>query len=124
MYTNVANNLELFKIDLPKTIVPIPSNNDYGVGFIRRYFCQKVNDSNGHVYEIDNEVYSTLKLSPFWKVVDVKWRITGPLNATYKQTGELDDIGVIASNRAALSTSSYVLKNIGLYLPNLLQFYK
>ena len=124
MYKDVANNLESFQIDLPKTIVPLPSTTEYELGFIRRYFCQKVNDLNGHIFELDRDVYIELKESPFWKTIDVKWRISGPINTTYKQTGEIDDIGVRESNKISISKASYTLKNIGLYLPNLLQFYK
>ena len=29
MYKDIVNNLELFKIEIPKTIVPVPSENDY-----------------------------------------------------------------------------------------------
>ena len=62
--------------------------------------------------------------SPFWIVTDVKWRITGPIEQTYKDDGSLSDIGVMASNKAAISFGAFTIKNIGLYLPNLLQFYK
>ena len=37
---------------------------------------------------------------------------------------QLIDKGVINSNRATIAATSKTLKNIGLYLPNLLQFYK
>jgi hypothetical protein len=124
MYKDVANNLNLFKIEIPKTIVPSPSSDDYELGFIRRYFAQKANDIYGHIYEIDEEVYSELSESPFWKVADMKWRISGPLNVVYNDDGGLYDIGVSSSNNASIRLVGKQLNNIGLYLPNLLQFYK
>ena len=38
--------------------------------------------------------------------------------------GSFEDMGVEMSNRASISLASTKLKNIGLYLPNLFQFYK
>jgi hypothetical protein len=124
MYTDVAKNLNNFKIELPKTIVPTPTDTDYQYGFIRRYFCQKVNDSNGHVFEISEELSNTLSNSPFWKVIDIKWRIHGPINETYNDMGISNDIGVRSSNKSAIGSATNHIKNIPLYLPNLLQFHK
>ena len=124
MYKDVANNLDIFKIEIPKTIVPSPDSSDYELGFIRRYFAQKANDIYGHIYEINEEVYSELQESPFWKVEDMKWRISGPLTTIYNDDGSVYDVGVSSSNNASIRLVSSKLKNIGLYLPNLLQFYK
>lgn len=124
MYKDVANNLDIFKIEIPKTIVPVPDTTDYELGFIRRYFAQKANDIYGHIYEINEEVYSELQESPFWKVEDMKWRISGPLSTIYNDDGSVYDVGVSSSNNASIRLVGSKLKNIGLYLPNLLQFYK
>ena len=124
MYKNIANNLELFTIQIPNTIVPTPQNQDYEVVFIIRYFCQRANDENGNVFEIDEETHGDLKTNPFWKVGDVKWRISGPLDTVYKDDGGIDDMGVRTSNKAAISLAVSNIKNISLYLPNILQFYK
>ena len=124
MYKDIATNISKFKIELPQTIVPAPTETDYQFGFIRRYFCQKVSDRNGFVFEISSEVYNELKSSPFWKVSDLKWRISGPILATYQSTGEVDDMGVRASNQSSLRNVGSVITNIALYLPNLLQFHR
>ena len=124
MYKNIANNLDLFKIETPKTIVPVPTVSDYELGFIRRYFAQIANDSNGHIYEINDEVYLELEKSPFWKVVDMKWRIRGPLDTVYDAEGSISDMSVSSSNNASIGLAGKKLNNIRLYLPNLLQFRK
>jgi len=124
MYKDIASNLDLFKIDTPKTIVPTPTDTDYELGFIRRYFAQKANDTYGHIYEIDSDVYSELKDSPFWKVADMKWRIRGPLSTVYAVDGTISDMSIQSSNIASIRLVGSKLNNIGLYLPNLLQFYK
>jgi hypothetical protein len=124
MYKDIAQNLEFFEIKYPETIVPAPNESDYGVGFIRRYFTRKTNDPNGHIFEINDKSYSEYTKSPFWVTVDIKWRIKGPLEVTYNKRGEVEDKGVRNSNAAAISGAAMTMKNIGLYLPNLLQFYQ
>ena len=124
MYKDIVTNLNNFNIELPKTIVPSPNDTDYSYGFIRRYFCQRANDSNAHIFEISEDVASKLTDSPFWKTINLKWRITGPINETYNDMGIVDDIGVRSSNKAAIGIATQHIKNISLYLPNLLQFYK
>jgi len=124
MYKKVANNIDLFIVNTPNTIVPTPTDEDYYIGFIRRYFVRKANDINGFTYEIDKDEYADYIDNPFWTTADIKWRISGPLNPTYKENGEEDDRGVMNSNKAAIGIAASKIKNIGLYLPNILQFYK
>jgi hypothetical protein len=124
MYKDIAKNIENFTLQIPKTVIPIPTEFDYDNGFIRRYFIQKTNDSNGFVFEVSEEVHDELRDNPFWKVADLKWRITGPKETVYNQKGELSDIGVEITNKQIINLTSKTIRNISLYLPNLLQFYK
>jgi len=124
MYKDIAKNIENFTLQIPKTVIPIPTEFDYDNGFIRRYFIQKTNDSNGFVFEVSEEVHDELRDNPFWKVADLKWRITGPKETVYNQKGELADIGVEITNKQIINLTSKTIRNISLYLPNLLQFYK
>ena len=124
MYKDIAKNIENFTLQIPKTIIPIPTEFDYDNGFIRRYFIQKTNDSNGFVFEVSEEVHDELRDNPFWKVADLKWRITGPKENVYNQKGELSDIGVEITNKQIINLTSKIIRNISLYLPNLLQFHK
>jgi hypothetical protein len=124
MYKDITNNSKLFEVNIPQTIVPNPNDDDYKVGFIVRYFVQKTNDENAHIFEVNQNEYQKLKNNAHWKVMDLKWRIKGPQTTTYKMDGNIDDKGVTDSNKAAITRASYSLKNIALYLPNILQFYK
>jgi len=124
MYKDVAKNIENFTLQIPKTVIPIPNEFDYDNGFLRRYFIQKTNDSNGFVFEVSLEVHDELINNPFWKVADLKWRITGPKQTVYTQKGELSDIGVEITNKQIINLTSKTIRNISLYLPNLLQFHK
>ena len=61
MYNDVVKNIENFNFQIPQTIVPKPTESDYSNGFIRRYFIQKTNDPNGHIFEVSAEIYDELK---------------------------------------------------------------
>jgi len=124
MYSDLVKNKTFYSLEIPKTIVPVPTQNDYESSFIERYFIQKANDVNGFVYEIDINEFTHIKSNPYWLSTIISWRISGPLNEVYNDNGILIDKGVINSNKATLATASAKLKNIGLYLPNVLQFHK
>jgi len=124
MYKDIAQNLDKFVIIYPKTIVPVPDDEDYAIGFIRRYFIRRANDEYGHIFEIDESTYKEYNKNPFWITQSLKWRIAGPLNQTLKDNGDVDDMGVLNSNKISLSEASIGMKNLKLYLPNLLQLYK
>jgi hypothetical protein len=124
MYTDLINNKINYSFSNPKTIVPIPKETDYENGFIQRYYCQKINDLNGFIFEIDNNLFKELENNPFWKTTILRWRIKGPIDPVYNDVGQLIDMGVIQSNKNSIVIASFSLKNIGLYLPNILQFHK
>lgn len=124
MYSKLVSGNQSYSLDFPKTIVPSPTELDYENGFIERYFAQKVNDGNGFVFEIDSQEYLKLLENPYWIVEKMIWRISGPINAIYNDLYMLTDKGVIASNNSSISIISNKIKNINLYLPNLLQYHK
>lgn len=124
MYTDIVKNIDSFKVVYPNTIVPVPSEDDYANGYIRRYFVKKANDTNGHIFEISKETYLEYLQNPLWIVDNIKWRISGPIEPVYNSNGEMDDRGVRNSNKAAIQLSINKIKNLQLYLPNLLQFHK
>lgn len=124
MYKDVANNIDKFTIKIPKTIVPTPSASDYENGFIERYFLRVSFDSNGFVYEVNENVFDSYLENSFWVGEKLFWRISGPIDTTYDDSGNVKDKGVVSSNKASISISSLKIKNISLYLPNLKQFHK
>jgi len=124
MYRDVATSLDLFVVKYPETIMPTPKEIDYEIGFIRRYFVRKSNEPEGYIFEVSEPVYVQYTRNPFWKGDTIKWRISGPVDIVYNKRGEVEDKGIIESNKSGISSASTILKNIKLYLPNLLQFYR
>jgi hypothetical protein len=124
MYADLIKNKKLPSLNIPQTIVPSPTENDYAKSFIERFFTQKANDINGFVYEIDQKTYIKLLKNPYWISESIYWRITGPLDMVYNDNGMVIDKGVFNGNTASIRLGAEKIKNLGLYLLNILQFHK
>ena len=107
-----------------KTIIPTPTETDYRIGYVLRFFIQKTNDNLSPIYEVDNESYTSLISKPIYRGVLLKWRISGPKETKYDNNGIILDRSVSESNSIAIKLVSDKMPNLKLYLPNLLQFYK
>jgi hypothetical protein len=108
----VENDTDDFKTRSMKTIIPSPTENDYKVGYIQRYFIQKRSDTSSYIYEVNKTYYNTILNNPFFKGVMVQWKISG----NREEVREM--------NRKSISYSSKDMKTLPLYLPNRLQFHK
>jgi len=106
------------------TYVPNPTEVDYNRGYITRFFIQQSNDSESPIYEVSSQNFRKYSTSKTYRGVSLRWRIKGPLDTVFNNQNEITDKGVKESNRIALSLVSDKIKNLKLYLPNLLQFYK
>lgn len=104
------------------SFIPTPTDSDYKVGYIRRYFVQNAVDSTLPIYEVSKSEYSRILIKPIYNGVSIKWRISGPVSETY--INSILDKGVRESNRIAISLASNIIPNLKFYLPNLLQFHK
>jgi hypothetical protein len=124
MYKDLIQNKKIYSLNIPPTLVPSPTDVDYNNGIIQRYFTQKVNDVNGFVYEINKQTYNELDSNPYWSIAVVKWRITGPLDVVYDDNGKIIDKGVRNSNISSITEAQKNIKNLNLYLIDILQFYK
>jgi hypothetical protein len=108
----VENDTDDFKTRSIKTIIPSPTENDYKVGYIQRYFIQKRSDTSAYIYEVSKSYYMNVLNNPFFKGVMVQWKISG----NREEVKEM--------NRKSISYSSKDMKTLPLYLPNRLQFHK
>jgi hypothetical protein len=105
-----------------RAFIPVPTENDYLNGYIRRYFVQKINDKSAAIYEVSDIEYGRVLTKPMYEGVSIKWRISGPLSE--QLTNSVIDKGVRESNRISISLVNDKIPNLKFYLPNLLQFYK
>ena len=106
------------------THIPTPTEKDYKRGYVNRYFIQKTNDKGSPIYEVKSTSLGSYSRSPFYTTCSLKWRLKGPNETKYNNTGDIIDKSFSESNRIAIKLVSYKIPNLKLYLPNLLQFYK
>jgi hypothetical protein len=106
------SNKDVFRSKRIITHVPSPTDDDYKIGYITRYFVQKTNDINSFIYEVSKDEISSYQNSPLYITTDLDWRLSG------------DYQSIMDSNKKSLLLVSKVMPKIGLYLPNLLQFSK
>tara|TARA_B100000287_G_scaffold288086_1_gene271487 strand:+ start:500 stop:1111 length:612 start_codon:yes stop_codon:yes gene_type:complete len=59
----------------PRTTPAKPSQNDYNIGEIRRYFTQKANDNTKPIFEISKSDYENK--NSLYKYIDFIWKISG-----------------------------------------------
>ena len=103
-----------FSITPPLLVPHIPDTSDfnYEVGYILRHFAQKANDDNAPITEIDENNQLEIKIDGYYKVVSIKWRLTGTPQE------------IMDSNKVSIQLVNSEMKNLKLYLSNLLQFAK
>ena len=104
--------------------IPSPSEIDYKRGYIRRFFAQSTNDKTSPIIEISSDSFNRFSRSTLYRTVTLRWRIKGPLEPVFNLNNEITDKGVRESNKVAIRIASEKIKNLKLYLPNFLQFYK
>lgn len=99
---------------IPPIIAYLPelTDDDYNRGYVVRNFVQKVNDDASPIMEIDSNNHVEIQANAYYKIVKIKWRLTG----TPQQ--------IMDSNKASIQLVYGEMKNLKLYLSNLLQFAK
>jgi hypothetical protein len=106
--------IDVLEYKLPDIItnVPNPTEDDYKIGYIQRYFIQKANDNTAYIYEVDSSNFLDFQLSPYFKTSTIRWRISG-------STDEIRE-----SNSKSIKIGMKEISSLHLYLPNTLQFSK
>ena len=104
--------------------LPVLKDVDYRRGFVKRYFIQKTNDKGSPIYEISKRDRNRFITNSLYTIVELKWRIKGPMETQYDSVGNITDKAVSESNRISIKLVSHLIPTLKLYLPNFLQFYK
>lgn len=112
------------EIEKPQSFFPQPKDKDYSNGYIIRFFVQKTNDKFSTIYEVNEKTYTRFLRNSNYTAVYVKWRLTGSIEPTYNEIGEIKDVGVRESNRRGIKLRLDKIPQLKNYLPNLLQFYR
>ena len=104
-YYNTLNKQET--INLSPTSKP-PTDDDYRIGRMTRYFAKKANDTSSPVFEVSEDDFES---SPLYNYVSMLWYIRG------------NKIRVTKLNQREIKVASIEIPNIGKLLP-ILQYYR
>ena len=111
-YNRISNELKKgFIRTSVKAHIPTPTERDYKRGYIVRYFVQSTSNTSAPVYEVNGTGYSKFTSNPYYKTVELDWRLTGKREDVRK------------SNKVSIQIASETMSRLKLYLPNLVQFY-
>ena len=110
-YSELAMNMQI-STTLPNVLAYIPeiTEDDYSIGYVDRYFVQKANDDNSPITEIAQNQQNEIANDSYYKMVGIKWRLIGTPQE------------IMDSNKASIALVNSEMKNLKLYLSNLLQF--
>lgn len=117
-YQNVGG-INLSNQTYPIYFIPIVTKNDYTIGYIYRYFVQKINDLT--ITEVNKDKYNDINSQYYNKIV-IKWIISGPKNNVYKNK-ILEIKGVQEQNIQTLNENEKKMKGLKTYLNNPLEFW-
>lgn len=99
---------------------PKPSIADYGHGYFIRYFIKKRNENTG-IIEISKPVFDKYEnKSPdvdfyLYQVIDVFWKLTGPLRDD-RTNRQYPRAGIIDTNKRVIETKEKEFKGIVSYI--------
>ena len=75
MYSNYTYTKNVIRQPYPKTTLANPSESDYRIGTIARYFTKKTNEVNAKVFEITKEDFTNK--NNLYDYTSFQWRISG-----------------------------------------------
>jgi hypothetical protein len=111
----------------PTPFTPRPTEEDYNVGKITRYFARQRNGTTFRLMEIDKTTYNAFtngvgnSNTSLWKVVSVFWQISGPLR-NEKINNITTRAGIIDTNQRILDRTEPNFIGLKQYLTDLKQF--
>lgn len=119
-YNSIKKNDNLKKNKLPNSFLPNPTDDDYKLGYLVRYFVQKRETKGSPIFEVNKKNYGNIGFP--YKTVFINWYISGALEDIWD-----DGIyypSIISLNSKEIESVKADMPELKLYLVNLKQFWK
>lgn len=113
----------------PIPYYPVPTDNDYKMGFISRYFVKKRNSSYTTIVEISPDTYNTyfsntsILDTNLYAAVKINWKISGTLNNDFSDVN-FPKIGIIETNQKLVQLKEKVFPGFSLFFKDYSQYSK
>ena len=96
--------------DYPKTTPMVPTESDYRIGEITRYFTQRGNNTNSEIFEISKDDFDNQ--NNLYKYTTFQWRISGTREEVIRENQ-----GTIRSEQREYPNITKVLFPLQLWIP-------
>ena len=112
-YNKLNTNLSEFELPEIISYIPVPEDNDYKRGYIKRYFIQKSNDIDSYIFEVSSDRFTEYSMTPYFTIVSIFWKISG-----------INNNEISEANFKSIRIGCKTLPSLFKYLQNHLQFVK
>lgn len=122
-YDTITNNSNAFlkSMVIPGSFFPMPTEQDYAIGVITRYFTKREGGTARNIKEISLNGYTSLQKNNLYNTLSLPWKLTGPLHD--QVISPVNTIyGVFDTNSRTLSSKELSFSGITQYFPDLIQF--
>jgi hypothetical protein len=116
-------------LDTPKYYYPTPTEAEYSIGFMIRYFLKKYNENFTKIIEVSASDYKKfvndsqpIQASTFASV-KLNWKLTGPLYDDFRDKN-FPKAGIIPTNQKLTKMKDKVIPGFSLYIKDYAQFAK
>ena len=75
LFAQYGRRIQNPKAPYPNKYTPIPTDGDYGIGNLDRYFVQKANNLDGEIFEITKDDFITQ--NNLYRYIELNWTISG-----------------------------------------------
>ena len=128
IYSWLISGKNLSMLEEPTRIadsLPSPTQQDYDIGYVMRYFLRPVNRTTDEIHEVAEKVYNKIQDLKYYKRLSFKWRISGSNTTTIdRQSGIVTYLSVEESNIVAIDTAAKELPGLERKLISPLQFWR
>lgn len=129
IFTKLNPTLEISSFEEPKPYIVKPSEKDYLLGKITRYFAKERKVRIFKIIEIDKDTFIDINNQegvynyPGWDVISMFWQISGPKNNEIVG-GNVVKAGIIDTNKRIVSMKNKKFIGLDKYITNFLQYSK
>jgi len=111
----------------PNPIIIEPTDLDYDLGYIDRFFVEKSINVEKYPTEIDNKQYQKYNTAEninggLYLVVILKWKLTGSLRDRRDAKGNLIERGIYEHNALEVEKGSRQIPNLNYIIKNYIEF--
>lgn len=128
-YQSINTDVRLSEFIEPKPHIVIPTEIDYSMGKITRYFAKERKIRIFKIIEINKETFQDISNQegiynyPGWDVISMFWQISGPKNNIISG-GNIVKVGIEDTNKRIIDIKNKNFIGLKEYLTNLTQYSK